>query len=70
VNRLCPTGDYDADDDLRASIKFAYEYIREWVARGGRGCGWPNAGSMSQPAPNHEACTLFAAPHQRNGDGR
>jgi hypothetical protein len=32
-------GNYDAADDLRKSIEFAYEHIRGRVARGGR--GWP-----------------------------
>jgi hypothetical protein len=67
VNRV----DYDAADDLRASTEFAYEHIRERVARGGRGWrGWPSAGILSQTAPDQEACTNFAAPHQRNGDER
>jgi hypothetical protein len=34
--------DYDAADDLSRSVEFAYQHIRERVARGGRGwCGWP-----------------------------
>jgi hypothetical protein len=40
--RLPDSGDYDSADDLRASVEFAYEAIRERVARGGRGWrGWP-----------------------------
>jgi hypothetical protein len=36
------SGDYDATDDLRASIEFAYAFIRQRAANGGRGWhGWP-----------------------------
>jgi hypothetical protein len=33
---------YDAADDIRASIEFAYSYIRERAATGGKGWrDWP-----------------------------
>jgi hypothetical protein len=36
--------DYDAADDMRRSVEFAYQHIRERVARGGRGWrGWPES---------------------------
>jgi hypothetical protein len=40
--RLRDSGDYDPSDDMRRSIEFAYEAIRERVAHGGRGWReWP-----------------------------
>lgn len=37
-----PVFPYDADDDMRASIEWAYRHIRERVAQGGPGWGgWP-----------------------------
>jgi len=39
---LPPDDDYDADDDLRKSVEYAYRAIRQRVAHGGRGWrGWP-----------------------------
>lgn len=34
---LIAINEYDRDDDLRRSIEFAYEHIRERVASGGKG---------------------------------
>lgn len=42
------TSEYDPDDDLRRSVEFAYENIRERVASGGKGWrGYP----MSEEKP-------------------
>jgi hypothetical protein len=42
LQHLPDSSGYDAADDLRASIEFAYRHIRERAARGGRGWrGWP-----------------------------
>jgi hypothetical protein len=39
--------DYDAAADLRASIEFAYSYIRRRALHGGRGWhGWPNSAAV------------------------
>jgi hypothetical protein len=39
---LPPHDNYNAADDLRKSIEFAYRHIRERAASGGRGWrGWP-----------------------------
>ena len=36
------SSDYDAADDMRKSVEYAYRHIRERVARRGRGWrGWP-----------------------------
>ncbi len=36
------TDDYDRDDDFRKSVEFAYAFIRERVAKGGKGWkGYP-----------------------------
>jgi hypothetical protein len=44
-----PPPEYDADDDLRRSIEFAYTYIRARIANGGP--GWPSqAGEMKRAA--------------------
>jgi hypothetical protein len=57
-----PDANYDAADDLRRSVEFAYEAIRERVARGGHGwCGWPEpvafdaARTCARPAMNRHA---------------
>jgi hypothetical protein len=42
VRERDPDANYDAADDLRRSVEFAYGAIRERVARGGHGWrGWP-----------------------------
>ena len=39
---LPPHDNYNAADDMRKSVEYAYRHIRERVARGGRGwLGWP-----------------------------
>jgi hypothetical protein len=56
-----PFGDYNAADDMRRSIEFAYAAIRERVKRGGRGWrGWPMehdpTRTVAKPITLHENC--------------
>jgi hypothetical protein len=51
TERLPPHDNYDHSDDMRASIEFAYQHIRERVRDGGRGWReWPEnlAGTTSK----------------------
>jgi hypothetical protein len=42
TERLPGSGDYDPSDDMRRSIEFAYQHVRERVACGGHGWrDWP-----------------------------
>jgi hypothetical protein len=43
---------YDAADDMRESVEYAYRHIRERVALGGRGwCGWPESMAVVPELP-------------------
>jgi hypothetical protein len=59
-NRRGGFGDYDPSDDMRRSLEFAYAFIRQRAARGGR--GWPVSVALEPngiPRPRAEA-TLIA----------
>ena len=50
-----PDANYNAADDLRRSVEFAYEAIRARVSCGGRGwAGWPESAALD-PTRTEEA---------------